>query len=118
MDYATGGLIAAPVFQEVTKYALTTMGVLPSAASAEEFSELTRKFEPALKQANPENKPSPTPGQVPDFRGLSLKEALKLAMDLGQQAKIQGSGWVVDQDPAPGSPPSGLVLLKLSQERI
>ena len=118
VDYATGGLIAAPVFQEVVKYALTTMGVLPSAATAGEFSDLTRKFEPVVKQLNNENKTSPEPGKIPDFKGLNLREALKLAMDLGQQARIQGSGWVVEQDPAPGSSPNGQINLKLSEERI
>jgi hypothetical protein len=94
------------------------MGVLPSAATAGEFSDLTRKFEPVVKQLNNENKTSPEPGKIPDFKGLNLREALKLAMDLGQQARIQGSGWVVEQDPAPGSSPNGQINLKLSEERI
>lgn len=40
---------------------------------------------------------------VPDFRGLSLTEASRLATDVGLTLKSSGTGFVADQQPAPGA---------------
>jgi len=118
VDYATGGLIAAPVFQEVTKYALTTMGVLPQAISSGEFNDLAKKWEIQFGAVKAEIKAEPEPGTAPDLAGLNLKEALRQSFDLGQKPAFQGSGWVVEQDPAPGAALTGTITLNLSEERI
>jgi len=118
VDYATGGLIAAPVFQEVMKYALTTMTIIPAAISAEEFSDLARKGDPNFSALKNEARTSPDPGTVPDFKGMNLKQALNLSLNLGLNPRVFGSGWVIEQDPAPGSAPTGIISLKLSEERI
>ncbi len=41
--------------------------------------------------------------QVPEVRGLSLRRAISLFADAGLALEVNGSGWVVRQDPAPGT---------------
>jgi cell division protein FtsI (penicillin-binding protein 3) len=40
---------------------------------------------------------------MPDFRGLTLREALKISREKGIELKVQGSGWAMEQEPAPGT---------------
>jgi cell division protein FtsI (penicillin-binding protein 3) len=117
VDYATGGLIAAPVFGEVAKYALTTMGVIPVGMSDSEFQTLAQNSRQVFDSANNAVKPGPGPGRIPDFSGMALREALTLAYQLKQKAVIEGTGWVVGQDPAPGNQLIGNLVLRLSRER-
>ena len=42
-------------------------------------------------------------GLVPDLRGLSAREALRLLSRIGMTARLSGDGFVIDQNPAPGS---------------
>lgn len=117
-DWATGGLLAAPVYQEVTKYALTMMGVLPGGIADQNYNSISQKLEMDAGVKRNESKPSAEPGRVPDMTGLGLKEALKLSLDLGQKVGVQGTGWVLEQSPAPGAELNGKVMLKLSNEEI
>jgi cell division protein FtsI (penicillin-binding protein 3) len=39
---------------------------------------------------------------MPDFRGMTLREALKKSREKGIELKVQGSGWAASQEPAPG----------------
>ena len=41
---------------------------------------------------------------VPDFRGLTIREVLKRANELGLTIQIKGSGWAAEQRPAANSP--------------
>ncbi len=119
-DFATGGMIAAPVFQEVAKYALTTLGELPEAASGQDLkTALTGTVVGETPTLAKEIRviPELAPGRIPDLRGMALAEALGLVSRLGQQAAIFGSGWVKEQEPAPGDLLSGKVILRLSQEK-
>ena len=45
-----------------------------------------------------------TPGTVPDLRGLSAREATHRLAKLGLTARMSGDGFVVSQDPPPGTP--------------
>lgn len=40
---------------------------------------------------------------MPDFSGLTIREALKLAKMRSIEPKVSGSGWAVRQYPAPGT---------------
>jgi len=66
----------------------------------------------------------PTPAQgpmLPDFRGLTLTEATRLAAELGVTLKqAGGSGFVVEQSPAPGAPlgPDRVMTVQLSPTRV
>ncbi len=39
---------------------------------------------------------------IPDFRGMSIREVLRISQNRGIDVKIAGSGWAVGQKPAPG----------------
>jgi beta-lactam-binding protein with PASTA domain len=42
-------------------------------------------------------------GLMPDLRGLSAREALRLLTRLGMSARMSGDGFVLSQTPEPGS---------------
>jgi cell division protein FtsI (penicillin-binding protein 3) len=39
---------------------------------------------------------------IPDFQGMSLREVLRMAQRRGIEIKTAGTGWAVNQNPAPG----------------
>jgi cell division protein FtsI/penicillin-binding protein 2 len=45
----------------------------------------------------------PAAGQMPDLRGLSAREALRRLTQIGLTAKLDGTGFVTDQSPQPGT---------------
>jgi hypothetical protein len=51
---------------------------------------------------------------VPDFVGLSLREALEKARTMKMKIKMQGNGYVVKQSPAPGGRWSSDAVLLLN----
>jgi hypothetical protein len=44
---------------------------------------------------------------VPDFTGLSMREAFTRARAQGLQVEVNGTGYVTQQRPAPGTPLAG-----------
>jgi membrane peptidoglycan carboxypeptidase len=119
-DMATGGMIAAPVFQEVTKYALTSSGEIPEASAVADLKAVLpveSGLEQAVKPLEAGSNTGAEPGVIPEFRGMTLLDALRLSFSLGQKVVIEGSGWVVEQSPLPGSPATEKIRLRLSQER-
>jgi cell division protein FtsI (penicillin-binding protein 3) len=64
-------------------------------------------FEPVLPEIGTE---------IPDFRGLPMRTGIPLYAREDIFVQIYGSGWVVNQDPAPGSPYSEGMELKLYLE--
>jgi cell division protein FtsI (penicillin-binding protein 3) len=105
----TGGAVSAPVFKRIAEAAMTYLGVgpnlnppptvlvtrhdpnTPTAQPARAASVLSATLEPARN------------GLMPDLRGLSAREALRLLSRIGMTARMSGSGFVIDQDPMPGS---------------
>src|SRR5438045_247612 len=53
------------------------------------------------------------PGTMPDLRGMSARDALRRMMRLGLAARVDGSGFVVSQDP-----PAGASLDAVSAGRV
>lgn len=51
---------------------------------------------------------------VPDFTGLSLKDLMPLFERTDISLNIKGSGWVVSQEPAPGTPYSENMTIELN----
>ncbi len=100
-----GGTIAAPVFKRVAEASLQQLGVAPSINPA-----------PPIISRHPSLLPEPRPAferqpvitrvggrpVMPDMTGLSLREAIRLANDLGMYMTPQGDGMVVAQLPLPG----------------
>lgn len=60
----------------------------------------------------PEPEPDPAAIMVPDFRGMGVGRALDEARKLHLEVDIEGSGSVIEQDPAPG-PTTNISRLKL-----
>jgi cell division protein FtsI (penicillin-binding protein 3) len=51
---------------------------------------------------------------IPDFRGMTVRQALKAAQEKGLEMKVTGSGWASSQKPAPGTPLKGHRLCAVS----
>jgi cell division protein FtsI (penicillin-binding protein 3) len=111
-----GGVVAAPVFRNVAQGALRHLAVAPQKAAPLPAAPFTA--EPALRVAA--RRPRPFTGEAasdaaPDFVGLSMREVLEKAQSLKVKVRLQGSGYVVKQSPAPGDQwnEEGVLLLSL-----
>ena len=54
--------------------------------------------------------------KLPDFTGLSKRDIMNLVNSNGIQVKINGSGWVKSQNPAPGTPVTENMIIELNLE--
>jgi cell division protein FtsI (penicillin-binding protein 3) len=113
-----GGLAAAPVFRKIGEQILdcfkTTIREMPSPDMIRPGSDMKVRLVSAshiIPQDIPRplnQKPSLTLASneslVPDFRSMTIREALKQAREKSIELKILGSGWAVNQDPLPGAP--------------
>jgi cell division protein FtsI (penicillin-binding protein 3) len=121
-----GGTVAAPIFRRIADAALRYLGVAPTinptppvllARSGAGATAPTSGFAvpvtivPALASA--------AAGQIvlPELRGLSLREAVRILMRLGVTPRVAGEGVVIEQNPLPGSPvePGGACRLALGR---
>ena len=101
--------MSAPVFKRVAEAALRHVGIPPTvnplppvlvASRQDEYSGA--KPTPAAAVLQPSTSVA-RDGLMPDLRGLSGREALRIAAQLGLSARLRGSGVVADQQPAPGT---------------
>jgi cell division protein FtsI (penicillin-binding protein 3) len=99
-----GGVVAAPVFRNIAQGALRHLAVapqnpapIPAAPSlpGPPVRQLVKRPDVATPEASGD--------AAPDFVGLSLREALEKAQTLRLKVRLQGSGYVVKQSPAPGN---------------
>ena len=106
-----GGTVSAPVFKRIAEAALTYLGVGPNLNAPPPV--LLARHDPASDDVVPQParvaailgaavEPARS-GLMPDLRGLSARDALRLISSLGMTARMTGDGFVVAQDPAPGS---------------
>jgi cell division protein FtsI (penicillin-binding protein 3) len=100
---AYGGLVAAPVFQEVGAWALHHLRIPPQIrlvdmrTASDKSGKRISATKPLLKERL---EPS---GLLPDFRGQSMREVLKRGRALGLGVVLEGTGLAVEQTPRPGS---------------
>jgi len=96
---AYGGTVAAPVFRRVAQQTLLYLGVKPEMATP----PLTL---PLLTQVQIPQKMSPKSSHahrnMPDLRGLPMRDALKNLENFPGSVHLQGFGIVFDQLPKPG----------------
>lgn len=100
-----GGTIAAPVFKRVAEASLQQIGVAPSINPAPPIISATSSLSPApppVMERQPVIVRVGGRPVVPDMTGLSLREANRLANELGMYMAPQGDGTVVAQMPLPG----------------
>jgi len=108
----TGGAVSAPVFKRIAEAALTYLGVGPNlnapppvlVARHDVTADTDMKAQPAVTTMPAATRPDPAAsGLMPDLRGLSGREALRLLSQIGMTARLSGDGFVVDQNPAAGA---------------
>ena len=107
-----GGVVAAPVFRRIAEAAMQYLGVSPSINPPPAILVARRPASPEMRTAASATVATvlpATPGpsgdgtELPDLRGLGLREALRLLARLGVTARVTGAGVVIEQDPPPGS---------------
>jgi cell division protein FtsI (penicillin-binding protein 3) len=98
-----GGIVAAPAFRDIARGALRRLAVAPQksdfilSAIADVPAPLRRAPSKENDVLNDGNAVA-----VPDFVGLSLREAVEKARAMKVPVKMRGNGYVVKQSPAPG----------------
>ncbi|HEY2106819.1 MAG TPA: penicillin-binding protein [Candidatus Binataceae bacterium] len=108
-----GGLIAAPVFSEIAAGALSRLNVASRRPSYDAAGLLPVSMPAAESWAALERSVVPQPDRVldtrlvPDFRGFSLRGALRMAAGRALNIQVDGSGYVILQRPAAGQPLDG-----------
>jgi cell division protein FtsI/penicillin-binding protein 2 len=130
-----GGDIAAPVFSRVVSQALGILRVAPeeqrlpetllASTSAEKIhypegivpASVRGALVPAALPAPAIEEPAVSGEGAPSAVGLSARQALALFARHGLSARVVGSGFVVEQIPAPGAPvrPGSLCTLRLAE---
>lgn len=96
-----GGVVAAPVFRNIASGTLRHLGVVPERTEAllpqrkEILARVDHKNGLRLKNSSSQ--------EVPDFVGLSMREALEKARSLNLKVELRGNGYVVKQSPLAGS---------------
>jgi cell division protein FtsI (penicillin-binding protein 3) len=110
-----GGVVAAPVFRNIARGALRQLVVAPqkpdlTPSGVGQVEVPFRRAPNKIDEAALDGSSS----AVPDFVGLSLREAVEKARTMKMKVKMQGNGYVVKQSPAPGGRWSGDAVLLLN----
>ncbi|HSK29131.1 MAG TPA: penicillin-binding transpeptidase domain-containing protein, partial [Candidatus Limnocylindria bacterium] len=113
-----GGVVAAPVFRNIAQGALRRLAVASQKTEAVPAATSQAPGESPLRGAVkrvPDEATAGAAGQVPDFVGLSMREALEKAQSIKVKIKLHGNGYVVRQAPAAGGRwnDDGILLLNL-----
>jgi cell division protein FtsI (penicillin-binding protein 3) len=110
-----GGVVAGPVFKEVGLWSLNYLRVNPQFRLADSEVDGQTGLENSGQQASP----SPVrvkveTGELPDFRGLGMREVLRKGRTLGLKVLLEGTGLAVRQEPSPGAPLGKVSTVKVS----
>ena len=113
-----GGVVAAPVFRNIAQGALRRMMVAPQKPKRYRWRRTWLKANCHCAGSLSSATKAPRAGndtQVPDFIGLSMREALEKAQLSKIKVKLQGNGYVVKQLPAAGDRwnEDGMLMLNL-----
>ncbi len=103
---AYGGVVAAPVFKNVAERVLPLLNVESEIAAIREPLSITEEDEAKTVANDFNGQASGTEGsaqRMPDLRGLSYREVLRVLSENGIGATLKGNGFVERQDPPPGS---------------
>lgn len=96
-----GGLIAAPVFREVAQRTLCYLNVPPEKCPR---GEVIRVEISNLEPEVIERKELEREEGMPELKGKSMREVLRILNDYDLRPNFIGSGWAVGQNPFPGAP--------------
>jgi membrane peptidoglycan carboxypeptidase len=111
-----GGEVAAPVFARIATPVLRYLEIPPDQGTL-----VLNGGPPPVQTAAAQPSPSTTMTTepvVPDVTGSSLRAALSTLARAGLTAQVRGTGVVVAQHPAPGTPleSGGAVAIRLTRE--
>ena len=120
-----GGAVAAPIFKKIAEASLRHLGVAPTvnpmppvlvARGVEEQQPIL----PRPVNYTPAAPETVADGFMPDLRGLSAREALRMLTKVGVTARLNGNGFVIEQSPAAGTAfaPGDTCTLKLGRRPI
>jgi cell division protein FtsI (penicillin-binding protein 3) len=105
-----GGPIAGPVFQRVAEATLRHLGVAPTLNAPPPVlvsrTDSQHQIQPVRAVRDTSVVPageSADMGDLPDLRGLSAREALRMLTGIGLTARLHGNGVVSAQRPSPGT---------------
>jgi len=104
-----GGVAAAPVFKNIGEQLLTAFKTnIRRNPEPEEINPLDNniglKFVSAPATLANMEETAAEEGTMPDFRGMTIREALKKSRERGLDIRVVGSGWAAEQSPAAGMP--------------
>jgi cell division protein FtsI (penicillin-binding protein 3) len=118
-----GGPVSAPIFKRIAEETLRYLRVPPSINP----SAPILVWQQGEEEAGPTNRlvgseppydiEPEDPGKVPDVRGLSARRANQKLTKFRLSARMQGDGFVVDQDPLPGTPITEGTVCRLTLAR-
>ena len=123
---AYGGVVAAPIFQKIAEAALRHRGVPPSLNPAPPVLVVRREQGREQPVSGPLASPVIVPvaatignGETvyPDLSGMNARDAVQILAKLGIGARVNGTGFVVDQEPAAGRPLHAAAVARLWLER-
>lgn len=101
-----GGVVAAPAFSAIALQSLCYLKVAPDSVVRSKPKLVEEKAVTAPGRENP-----PTEGEIveagegvamPNFQGMSMRQALKAMEERGLNVRLIGSGRAVEQSPLPG----------------
>jgi cell division protein FtsI (penicillin-binding protein 3) len=106
-----GASVSAPIFKRIAEATLRHLGVgrtlnAPGPVIVARHDPGAQEIEPrrVLDTKSPAATPDETPeGQMPDLRGLSARDALRILTRSGLTARMSGNGFVVEQSPEAGA---------------
>jgi cell division protein FtsI (penicillin-binding protein 3) len=109
----TGGVVAGPIFKRIAEASLRQLGVAPTINALPPVLAARNEAvaAPVVQHHFDDDKgivtaaiPPAQPGVMPDLRGQSAREALRVLAKIGSSARISGQGVVIEQSPAAGEP--------------
>jgi cell division protein FtsI (penicillin-binding protein 3) len=98
------------VFKRIAEATLRYLGLGPTLNPATPVL-VARHADPSNATARRESREQPVvslvadgpPGTVPDLHGMSAREAVQRLVKVGLNARVTGDGFVMSQDPGPGT---------------
>lgn len=117
-----GGVVAAPIFKRIAEASIRYLGIPPTINPPPPV--LVARHAPDAVGTRPvraewsDRAIEPVrEGVMPDLRGLSAREAVRVLTAAGMTAEMSGDGFVIRQSPAAGAPlvPGQSAMLKLGR---
>jgi cell division protein FtsI (penicillin-binding protein 3) len=96
-----GGTVAAPAFRNIAAATLQRLAVLPDKTTPQPAAAVLQEAAVNKLPRKPEREIGAD--GVPDFVGLSLREAVEKARAMKIKVEMRGNGYVVKQSPGPGA---------------